>query len=757
MKPRTRAMNIRKSEGAIREQTSWSEHSATSALQVFPVLAVITLSPPSSTMNCLNSNLSSSAGPPKKRSALFEHMGSALLESEILQSRAEHDLKDARIESLENQLRQLQLQFANKDIAFEETIIAEARDDSFSSRDAVEEIHRWLFLRGGQMEDVPSMLSEYSEKIRELGIPLDRLFIGGLMLHPQVSAYVWKWEVGTDFEEHEIPPHVFSERKKRFSPNEPFTVLNDGRASRVRMRSTDGNSLPGDCQWFHTEGYHDYLALPILRRGEFKGAVAWSTKDANGFCPGHIEFFEQSMAALSTVMRLHTNDLVTKTLTGRLEEEVAERTKELATANDSLAQANRRVERQAKTQLQHFAMMSHEIRTPLNGIIGLSSLLEETDLNEDQRESVRMIVTSGDLLVRVVNDVLDYAKLASGKAEVELTSIVLDDILKPVVGTMQVKAAQRQVIIEAKLEDDLPPLIYSDGRRLQQIMYNLLGNAVKFSKKGCAVEFSVSRVSSPSGDAGLRLSIKDYGNGIRKEDFGKLFQPFGQVGVDTERDHGGTGLGLAITSKLVGALGGTISVDSDFGHWCTFTVDLPVGTPTNMDSLSRSESDSSSASIKSQSLDKTLLSATKPAPSPGMLIEPSDPGSLKVLIAEDNQLNQKLLRRLLAKIGVNDVDMVDNGLKAVEKSSKIQYDLILMDMQMPVMDGLEATRLIKKLYATENPVASPKVVFVSAHALSEYNCQALEAGADGFIAKPYKISSIASLVEATVRSKRTVP
>jgi signal transduction histidine kinase/ActR/RegA family two-component response regulator len=683
-------------------------------------------------------------------------MRSALLESEILQSRAEHDLKDARIESLENQLRQLQLQSANKDIAFEETIIAKARDDSFSSRDAVEEIHRWLFLRGGQMEDVPSMLSEYSEKIRELGIPLDRLFIGGLMLHPQVSAYVWKWEVGTNFEEHEIPPHVFSERKKRFSPNEPFTVLNDGRASRVRMRSADGNSPPKDCQWFHTGGYHDYLALPILRRGEFKGAVAWSTKDVNGFSPGHIEFFEQSMAALSTVMRLHTNDLVTKTLMGRLEEEVAERTKELAAANDSLAQANRLVERQAKTQLQHFAMMSHEIRTPLSGIIGLSSLLEQTDLNEEQHESVRMIVTSGDLLVRVVNDVLDYAKLASGKAEVELTSIVLDDVLKPVVGTMQVKAAQRQVTIEAKLEDDLPPLIYSDGRRLQQIMYNLLGNAVKFSKKGCAVEFSVSRVSSPSGDAGLRLLIKDYGNGIRKEDFGKLFQPFGQVGVDTERDHGGTGLGLAITSKLVGALGGTISVDSDFGHWCTFTVDLPVGTPTNMDSLSRSESDSSSACIKSQSLDKTWLSATKPAPSPGLLIEPSDPGSLKVLIAEDNQLNRKLLRRLLAKIGVNDVGMVDNGLKAVEKSSKIQYDLILMDMQMPVMDGLEATRLIKKHYAT-NPVASPKVVFVSAHALSEYNCQALEAGADGFIAKPYKISSIASLVEATVLSKRTVP
>ena len=170
------------------------------------------------------------------------------------------------------------------------------------------------------------------------GIPLDRLFIGGLMLHPQVSAYVWKWELGKGFNGHEIQRDVFEKKKKMFSPDEPFIVLMDGRSKMVRMQAAD-EKIPKDCEWFRRDGYSDYIALPLEYRGSFVGAIGWSTKDADGFTDEEIELFERSLAALSTVMRLHTNDLVMKTLMGRLEDEV------------------KRVSEQASKQLKHFAMM----------------------------------------------------------------------------------------------------------------------------------------------------------------------------------------------------------------------------------------------------------------------------------------------------------------------------------------------------------------------------------------------------------------
>jgi hypothetical protein len=161
---------------------------------------------------------------------------------------------------------------------------------SFSIRDAVEEIQRWLFMEGGHMKGVEELITEYCVHVRELGIPLDRLFVGGLMLHPQVSAYVWKWETNCPFDGHEIPRKDFEQKKKLYSNDEPFTILLDGRAEQVRMRASD-DYIPKGCQWFLEERYQDYLALPIKHRDEFKGGMAWSTKSPNGFGEEEIEFF----------------------------------------------------------------------------------------------------------------------------------------------------------------------------------------------------------------------------------------------------------------------------------------------------------------------------------------------------------------------------------------------------------------------------------------------------------------------------------
>jgi signal transduction histidine kinase/CheY-like chemotaxis protein len=645
---------------------------------------------------------------------------------------------------------------------------------SFSVRDSVEEIQRWLFMEGGHMKDVEEMITEYCVHVRKLGIPLDRLFIGGLMLHVEVSAFVWKWEVGAPFNGHEIPREVFEERKKLFSPDEPFLILHEGRASSVRMRSTD-EQIPRDCQWFTKEGYQDYLALPILYQGGFVGGMAWSTKNADGFCEKEIEFFEKSLAALTTVLRLHTNDLVKKTLMGRLEAD----TRELADANQSLEKANKRVLKQSAAQLKHFAMMSHEIRTPLNCIIGISSLLLDTDMDPAQQDYLRMINSSGDLLCSVVNDVLDYSRLESGNVEINLQRTNLKETMDTVVKAIEIKGGERNLVLRTLLDDRLPLFIETDGNRLQQILYNLLGNAIKFSKDSGTIDVSVliCEEKASTCEKRLRFVVRDYGKGIEKKDIEKIFLPFDQGSSDTERLYGGTGLGLAITMKLVKVLGGNITVDSKPGEWCEFMVDLPYVEPLSQNTeptnlsiphdmmlpkiatqllpstpSARSVSGStavtshlpSSLNTKKRSLSKVQYRDESLLPCCKQKTD-SSYRNIRVLVAEDNKINQKVMKRMLLRLGLECIDIVENGQEAVDREATNTYDVILMDIQMPVMDGFEATRQIVARPRVQLTDIAPKIFFVSAHALDTFQAQARVAGGDGFISKPFKLQKIESI------------
>jgi signal transduction histidine kinase len=614
---------------------------------------------------------------------------------------------------------------------------------SFSVRDSVEEIQRWLFMEGGHMKDVEEMVSQYCVHVRKLGIPLDRLFIGELMLHPQVSAYVWKWEVGVPFDGHEIPRKDFEQKKKLFSADEPFTVLMEGRASSVRMRSSD-EKIPRDCQWFRKEGYQDYLALPIVYRDDFVGGMAWSTKNANGFCAKEIEFFERSLAALTTVMRLHTDDLIMQTLMGRLEEEVTDRTRELATANQSLEKANKRVLKQSAAQLKHFAMMSHEIRTPLNCIIGISSLLLDTGMDATQQDYVRMITNSGDLLCSVVNDVLDHSRLESGNVEINIQRTNLWETMATVVKSIEIKGGERNLVVRAHLDDRLPVFVDTDGSRLQQILYNLLGNAIKFSKDGGAIDVSVlphEEKASP-GEKRLRFVVRDHGTGIEKKDIEKIFLPFDQGSSDTERLYGGTGLGLAITTKLVKVLGGTIAVDSKPGEWSEFVVDLPCIESLSVSPLPPCFNTKKRSESKIRSRDELSLHV------PGCE-QASDScyATIRVLVAEDNKINQKVMKRMLLRLGLEHVDIVENGQEAVDREATQTYDVILMDMDMPVMDGLEATRQIVARPRVELADVTPKIFAVTAHALDTFQAQAKAAGSDGFITKPVNLQKIKNIFD----------
>jgi len=250
---------------------------------------------------------------------------------------------------------------------------------SVSALDArVDQIQRWLFTEGGSLVDAKSLLQGYCAFCRSIDLPFDRLLVTGMMVLPQAKAYVWKWErSGVDrnpsslpydsqqgdsvFYEHEVPKAALDAVNR--DSKEPFSILMSGKAAEYRMTPDAPETIsPGCREWFLADGYTDYLALPMFHRGEFKGALAWSTKDPHGFSEEEIDVFRQTLRALSTVLRLHTNDIETKTSTKRLEGEIRDRTMELTIANRRLVDAGLRIEQQAKTQLKHFAMMSHEIR-----------------------------------------------------------------------------------------------------------------------------------------------------------------------------------------------------------------------------------------------------------------------------------------------------------------------------------------------------------------------------------------------------------
>jgi CheY-like chemotaxis protein len=403
---------------------------------------------------------------------------------------------------------------------------------------------------------------------------------------------------------------------------------------------------------------------------------------------------------------------------------------------------------------------------PLNGIIGLTSLIQagKGNLTPEQSEAVDMIDRSGDLLLQVVNDVLDYAKLETGNVEISKEDTLIYPLIRQAVDAIRTKAQERNIKIRTSVAKNLPSHIYTDGRRIQQILFNLLGNAVKFSSDGGIIEFKAVKRTNVSGTSCLRITVKDYGKGIDKSHFAKIFQPFQQADSGTEQTHGGTGLGLTITSSLVKALGGSIAVDSEVGKWSEFTVELELGELRSMiddgeicqNDVCRLPTVSSTASLGESSVfsmsstpgDTAELCEVQhfTTSSNNVGVDSNVLGNFRVLVAEDNHINQMLVDRALRRLGVRSIEIVGNGACAVERCNQAAFDLILMDQEMPVMNGMDATRLIRTRCCNSN--ALTKIIFVTAHATNGYEAKTLDAGADGFLPKPYKFTDLKNIIEA---------
>ena len=398
-----------------------------------------------------------------------------------------------------------------------------------------------------------------------------------------------------------------------------------------------------------------------------------------------------------------------------LERLVAERTAELNEANAALTEARDAALAASKTKSEFLANMSHEFRTPMNGVLGLTSLLRQMNLEADAHEIVETISSSGETLLRVIDDILDLSRIDAARLEIERVRVELDNLCSDVVALFQGHAQSKGLRLRCIPPGGKIPRVLADSVRLRQVLSNLIANGVKFTEKG---EVSLNWEWERQVD-GVRVwfTVNDTGAGIPQDRTEAVFESFTQADGSTQRKFGGTGLGLTISKRLVELMGGSISVKSQLGSGTAFVVDLTF----ELDAAFDAEEGTPSMSVQ----------------------DPSN-GKLRVLLAEDNSVNVLVARRLLEHCGCH-VVVAENGLRAISLASSGDYDLILMDVQMPVCDGLEATRVIRAAQEREGRKRLP-VYALTANVMSSDREDCLLAGMDGFLAKPIPLAALQALI-----------
>ncbi|MFV9504268.1 MAG: ATP-binding protein [Oscillochloridaceae bacterium umkhey_bin13] len=382
-------------------------------------------------------------------------------------------------------------------------------------------------------------------------------------------------------------------------------------------------------------------------------------------------------------------------------------------AAEELERARDAAEAAARAKSEFLASMSHEIRTPLNAVLGMAALLRDTYLTSEQHNLVETISTGGNALLAVISDILDFSRIEAAHLELEHAPFALHRCLQATLDLMAHEAQRKGLLLKALIAPSVPTGVWGDEARLRQVLLNLLSNAVKFTHQG-SVTLVAEAEPMPDGQVLVRLSVRDTGIGISAPQLERIFEPFVQADSSTARRYGGTGLGLAISRRLVDLMDGQLTVVSQVNHGSTFTLELPMHT----------------AQVLPES-----------APSP--LTQSQPIRQLRMLVAEDNPLNQEVIRQLLTRLGHEPI-IVSNGLAAVQIVQTQPFDVIFMDIQMPDLDGLMATRQIRQL---ETAITQPYIIALTANAIQGDREQVLEAGMDDYLSKPIQPKSLQQALE----------
>ncbi len=483
------------------------------------------------------------------------------------------------------------------------------------------------------------------------------------------------------------------------------------------------------------------LVIPLLNTENLWGLLCiHQCSNPRHWLDSEIEFIKQIADQLA--IAIQQADLFSKLETELLERKIVEA--KLKEVNDQLQIANLELENTTKAKAEFFAKMNHEIRTPMNGVIGMTELLLMSEISDEQKDYLETIKDSSDTVIKIINDILDFSQIESGMVELEQKPFALKSVLKYVSNLFLKKVLDKSINLVYHIDDDVPIYIEGDVFRLRQILLNLVGNAIKFTKKG-QVSISVSLLNpslleskmTEEDEVYIIIIIQDTGIGIDGDRQKKLFQLFSQADASIHRKYGGSGLGLVISKNLINLMGGTIWIESH-GHISGYPLQNFYSNQDENQPIKPGSTFYFTFKTKKSSKQEFDLQAASQITKNS---ENKETSNLKILLAEDNKTNQKVAIVTLKKLGYN-VDIANNGLEVIEKLATQFYDVILMDMQMPVMDGMTATKRIR-----QSDQKQPYIIALTGNVSDGDRQKCLEIGMNDYISKPLAIEKLREAIE----------